>query len=97
MSKEILAIETMIASIDTIFQYTQSFDNADDFYHDQKSFDACMIHFINIGEMIHRIDPNFKQQHSNIPWQEIKDFRNLIANYLPHLKNTLQFLLQNIK
>jgi len=113
MSKEKLSLETIIESIDMILLYSQPFKSADDFYHDQKSFDACMIHFINIDEMIHRLDPDFKQTHASVPWQEIKDFRNLVAhnyfgidaeeiwdiitNHLPHLKNTLQFLLQNIK
>ncbi|WP_294956367.1 HepT-like ribonuclease domain-containing protein [Sulfurovum sp.] len=109
MSKDELSLYTIIESIDTILLYSRSSQNADDFYHDRKSFDACMIHFINIGEMIDRLSPAFRTDHQNIPWQEIKDFRNLVAhnyfgidaeeiwdiieNHLPVLKINIQSLL----
>jgi len=109
MSKEDLALLTIIDSIERILEYSESSQSADDLYHDTKSFDACMIHFINIGEMIERMSPDFKAEHSAIPWQEIKDFRNLVAhnyfgidaeeiwdiihNHLPLLKSNIQALL----
>ena len=109
MSKEDLSLLTIIDSIDRILQYSEASQNADDFYHDTKSFDACMIHFINIGEMIDRLSPEFKDSHTHIPWQEIKNFRNLVAhnyfgidaeeiwdiiyNHLPTLKNNIKILL----
>jgi len=109
MSKEDLSLLTIIDSIDRILQYSGASQNADDFYHDTKSFDACMIHFINIGEMIDRLSPEFKASNPTIPWQEIKDFRNLVAhnyfgidaeeiwdiiqNHLPLLKQNIQSLL----
>jgi len=109
MSKDDLSLYTIIESIDTILLYSQTSHNADDFYHDRKSFDACMIHFINIGEMIERLSPDFRMDHQEIPWQEIKNFRNLVAhnyfgidaeeiwdiiqNHLPSLKNNIQSLL----
>lgn len=41
-----------------------------------------MMQFVVIGEMISKLDENFKEKHSSIPWQKIKDFRNLVAyNY----------------
>jgi len=70
----------LIESIDKINLYPQEFKNADDFYHDQKSFDACMMQFVVIGEVISRLDEEYKKEHSEIPWQKIKDFRNIIAH-----------------
>jgi len=109
MSKEDLSLLTIIDSIDKILQYSKASQDADDFYHDTKSFDACMIHFINIGEMIDRLSPEFKSSHTNIPWQDIKNFRNLVAhnyfgidaeeiwdiiqNHLPLLKQNIQSLI----
>ena len=109
MSKDDLSLLTILESIETIFLYSGSSQNADDFYHDRKSFDACMIHFINIGEMIDRLSPDFRSNHQEIPWQEIKNFRNLVAhnyfgidaeeiwdiieNHLPVLKTNIQSLL----
>jgi len=109
MSNDSLSLQTIIISIDKITLYASTSQTADDFYHDTKSFDACMIHFINIGEMIERLSPDFKISHDNIPWQEIKNFRNLVAhnyfgidadeiwdiiqNHLPTLKQNIHSLL----
>lgn len=64
----------LIESIDKIKLYSQDFTNADDFYHDQKSFDASMMQFVVIGEVISRLDENFKNNNTNIPWQKIKNY-----------------------
>ena len=110
MSNEQLAFLTIIDSIDKINNYSISNNNADDFYHDSKSFDACMIHFINIGEMIDRLPENVKSLHSHIPWRDVKDFRNLVTHnyfgidadeiwdiikhHLPKLKNDITLLIK---
>jgi uncharacterized protein with HEPN domain len=73
-------IHALIESIEKIELYSQDFDNADDFYRDQKSFDASMMQFVVIGEIISRLDEKFKTTHTEIPWQKIKDFRNIIAH-----------------
>ena len=39
-----------------------------------------MMQFIVIGESIARLDEAFKRQNDTIPWQKIKDFRNIIAH-----------------
>jgi len=74
---ELLAL---LESIDKIKLYSQDFIDADNFYHDQKSFDASMMQFVVIGETISRLDADFKDTHNHIPWQKIKDFRNIIAH-----------------
>jgi len=79
MSKTVFNLQELLISIEKIELYSQNFKNSDDFYHDQKSFDASMMQFIVIGEIISRLDTNYKEQNSHIPWQKIKDFRNIIA------------------
>ena len=74
---ELLAL---LEAIEKIELYSHDFSNADDFYHDQKSFDASMMQFVVIGEAINRLDEKYKAQHNEIPWQKIKDFRNIIAH-----------------
>ena len=71
---------SLIEAIDKIALYSQDFSNSDDFYHDQKSFDASMMQFIVIGEAISRLDETYKNTHNEIPWQKIKNFRNIIAH-----------------
>jgi len=80
MSKILLNLKTLIESIDKIQNYSSTFDTPEDFYNDQKSFDATMMQFVIIGETISRIDEKFKKSHDHIPWQKIKDFRNIIAH-----------------
>lgn len=48
----------MIESINKIQQYSAKFENADDFYHDTISFDATMMNFIVIGEMVEKLSEN---------------------------------------
>ncbi|WP_321778185.1 DUF86 domain-containing protein [Sulfurimonas sp.] len=71
---------SLVEAIEKVELYSQDFSNADDFYHDQKSFDASMMQFVIIGESINRLDKRFKTKHNEIPWQKIKDFRNIIAH-----------------
>jgi len=81
MSKTKLNLLTIIDAVNKIDDFSGGFKNSNDFYHDQKSFDACMMQFIVIGEAVSRLDDNFKNLNpieSN--WVEIKNFRNLIAH-----------------
>ena len=80
MSNVLLHLEALLEAISKIELYSQEFENADAFYHDNKSFDATMMQFVVIGEAISRIDENFKERHSDIPWVKIKNFRNIIAH-----------------
>jgi len=73
-------LHTFLEAIDKIETYSSDFDNGENFYHDAKSFDASMMQFVVIGEIISRLDEEYKITHSNIPWQKIKDFRNIIAH-----------------
>ncbi|WP_321468182.1 HepT-like ribonuclease domain-containing protein [Halarcobacter sp.] len=80
MSKTKLSLLSIIEAIEKIERYTKEYSNADDFYHSERDFDATMMQFVIIGEMISKIDETFKTQHSNIPWHKIKGFRNIVAH-----------------
>ena len=80
MNKTRFELLTIKEATEKIILYSQDFTNADDFYHDQKSFDACMMQFVVIGEAISRLGHTYKAHHPEIPWQKIKDFRNIIAH-----------------
>ena len=71
---------SFVEAIQKIETYSKEFKNAEDFYHDAKSFDASMMQFVVIGELITRLDEAFKLAHKDIPWQQVKDFRNIIAH-----------------
>jgi uncharacterized protein with HEPN domain len=81
MSNNILFnLKALLEAIEKIRVYSKDFDDADEFYHDQKSFDASMMQFVVIGEIITRLDDDYKKLHNDIPWQKIKDFRNIVAH-----------------
>ena len=73
-------LRSFVEAIEKIEIYSSDFNNGEDFYHDAKSFDATMMQFVVIGELISRLDEEYKTTHNSIPWQKIKDFRNIIAH-----------------
>lgn len=108
LTKDQLCIQFISESIDRIFEYTSEFENADDFNEDYRNFDATMMNFVVIGEMIDKLSNDFKMKNHFIDWQKIKGFRNIIAhdyfgidaeevwqiikNRIPKLKNDLQLI-----
>ena len=108
LTKDQLCIQFMKESIDKILEYTSEFENADDFNEDYRNFDATMMNFIVIGEMIDKLSNDFKEHNHFIDWQKIKGFRNIIAhdyfgndaeevwliikNRIPKLKNDLHII-----
>jgi len=80
MSKIEFNLQELVVAIAKIELYSQDFNSADDFFHDQKSFDATMMQFVVIGEIISRLDEAYKSEHTEIPWKKIKNFRNIIAH-----------------
>jgi len=71
----------IIDAIDTIFQYSKNLDYSS-FKKDRKTQDAIIRQLEIIGEASSKLEENFIQTHSHIPWRDIKDFRNkLIHDY----------------
>lgn len=69
------------AAIKTIEDYAQRMD-FDQFAKDQKTQDAIIRQLEIIGEASSKITPKFIKANSQIPWREMKDFRNkLIHDY----------------
>ena len=67
-------------SITRIEEYSADFSNADDFNEDYRNFDACMMNFIVIGEMVEKLSLDFKSTYSHVDWKNIKGLRNLVAH-----------------
>ncbi len=70
----------ILEAIDKIEQHVALFRNADEFNADTTHFDAAMMNFVIIGEMVARISTNCKETNRQIEWERIKSFRNLIAH-----------------
>lgn len=78
--KDFSYLMNMFDSINKIYEYSSKFKNADEFYADTLSFDATMMNFIVIGEMVEKLSETFLAQHTEIDWLKVKGFRNIIAH-----------------
>ena len=80
LTKDQHCLESILEAIDRIIEYTSSINTADDFNNDYRNFDATMMNFVVIGEMIDKISDEFKRKNSEIEWIKIKGFRNIVAH-----------------
>jgi len=103
----------ILESINKIQSYSSSFSNADEFFANERTFDATLMNFIIVGEMVIRISDEFINKYDKIDWFKIKGFRNLVAhNYfgidaeevwqiikdkIPALKKEIEKILVSIK
>jgi uncharacterized protein with HEPN domain len=79
MSKRVVEffIVDILIAIEKVKRYTSEFNCAQDFIHDEKSFDATMRELEIIGEATkHLIRGNLLDNE----WQIVVDFRNVIAH-----------------
>ena len=80
LTKDYHCLESIVEAIDRIIEYTSGIDNADAFNDDYRNFDATMMNFVVIGEMVDKLSEDFKKDHGKIEWTKIKGFRNLVAH-----------------
>ena len=78
--KDTLNILTILDSIDKINEYTKNYSDADEFHANQRDFDAAMMNFIIIGEMVVLLSDEFIDEHKNLEWLKIRGFRNIVAH-----------------
>ena len=109
LTKDQHCLESIIEAIDRIIEYTTDIKSADDFNNDYRNFDATMMNFVVIGEMVDKISDELKKKHPEVEWVKIKGFRNIVAhdyfgidaeevwqiikNKIPALKSDLTLLL----
>ena len=71
----------MLDSIKRIQEYSARFNDAGELYNDTKSFDASMLNFIVIGEMVDKLSEDLlNETFDKIDWLKVKEFRNTIAH-----------------
>lgn len=80
LTKDQHCLESILEAIDRIIEYTSGINSADDFNNDYRNFDATMMNFVVIGEMVDKISDEFKKKHPEVEWIKIKGFRNIVAH-----------------
>ncbi len=78
--KDKLNILTLLDAIEKIARYSAGYKNADEFYENERDFDASMMNFIIIGAMGSRFSDKFIEENSQIDWFKIRGFRNIVAH-----------------
>lgn len=90
-------------SCNKIVVFTAGIFSAEEFYQDQKVFDA--VFFIIIGESVGKISEDLKNKYNTVEWNKIKSFRNyfgvdadevwqIIDSDIPTLQNSIQEIIQ---
>jgi uncharacterized protein with HEPN domain len=74
----LLSIQDTLAKI---IKYSSAYSNADDFYENDRDFDAAMMNFIVLGEEAGKLSDEFKLRNENINWSKIYGLRNIIAHH----------------
>lgn len=76
-----LLVLDMLESAHRINAYTENLDY-EEFIYDQKTLDAVVRNFEIIGEAATRVLPDFQLENPQIPWKQLKGYRNrLIHEY----------------
>jgi len=66
-------------AIQNIFEFIKGF-SFENYSSDIKTRHAVEHNFMIIGEAVSRLPDNFKQNHTEINWRQVKDFRNVIVH-----------------
>jgi len=70
----------ILEAIEKINSYSSEFKSVDNLYKDSKSFDAILMNFIVIGEMVSKLTEKFIINNPEIEWWKIKGLRNIVAH-----------------
>jgi len=71
----------MLDAIDKIKQYSAPYASAYDFLDAVQAFDASLMNFIVIGEMVEKLSDELTDASKNeFDWFKIKGFRNILAH-----------------
>jgi len=73
----------LLAIVDAVIRiqsYTAGITTAQEFYDRSIVFDATLMNFVVIGEMVDRLSPQLKVDNPELDWQKIKAFRNIVAH-----------------
>ena len=74
-----IRIRDILAAIEKIHQYTEDMD-LEAFRGDPKTIDAVVRNLEIIGEAARHLPDEIVGKHSEIPWREMRDMRNLLSH-----------------
>jgi len=78
--KDYFCLLNMLDAIEKIKRYSSSFTSADDFLDAAQAFDASLMNFVILGEMVEKLSDELTDAKNEIDWFKIKGFRNIVAH-----------------
>ena len=79
--KDYYCLLNMLDAVEKIKQYSSLYASADDFSAAVQAFDASLMNFIVIGEMVEKLSEQLiDASKTDIDWFKIKGFRNILAH-----------------
>lgn len=102
--KNDIVISKMLVYIEKVLNYVDGMTYSE-FEKKDMVVEACVFNLSQLGELANKVDLEFQQMHSNVPWRQIYGLRNrivhdyegvnlklvweIIADDLPELKQML--------
>lgn len=74
-----LYINDILESAQFIQEFVENY-TLETFNYDRKTYSAVIREFEIIGEAVGKLPSEVKQQYPDVPWQDIKDFRNFLTH-----------------
>ena len=72
---------SLVETIDKIFRYSSDYRSAEEFYNNDRDFDATLMNFIVTGEIVGKISDDLKSKTPEVDWQRVYSFRNILAHH----------------
>ena len=94
-----IVIQKMIGYCNDIESFMNEFNGSLEVYRSKSSFRySCDMCILQIGELTTRLTDEFKSQHDEIPWRQIKGLQNIHAHDYESINFELmwEILTQNI-
>jgi len=77
--KNDVIIGKMLGYIEKILRYTQAMDY-DAFTKQDVVMEACVFNLSQLGELVRRVDSEYRASNKDIPWSQIYGLRNRIVH-----------------
>lgn len=70
----------MLETVEKIEGFTRSMKSAEEFEKNVPMYDASLMNFIVIGEIVVKLSDEFLEKHKDVEWYKIRAFRNFAAH-----------------
>ena len=79
--RDAVILEHMAGYCDDIFDMVDRFGNSEEAFRADKAYrNACAMCILQIGELVGHLSEAFRNEHTQMPWNEIKAMRNVVAH-----------------